>query len=91
MLQIGLNLRIPITTNMLSIGNSFIKHTSSYLNVDFDTISYKPALYISKQNKLVQTLCDIYNKETNSNLKPIAIGGATYARSFNNQIGRAHV
>lgn len=86
MLQIGLNLRIPITTNILSIGNSFIKHTSSYLNVDFDTISYRPALYISKQNKLVQTLCDIYNKETNSNLKPLAIGGATYARAFNNCI-----
>lgn len=85
-LQIGLNLRIPITMNMLEIGNSFIKHTSSYLDIDFDIISYKPALYISKENKLVKTLCEIYNKETNSNLEPIAIGGATYARAFDNCI-----
>ncbi len=85
-LQIGLNLRIPITTNMIDIGTSFIKHTSSYLNVDFDTISYQPALYIPKENKLVKTLCQIYNKETNSNLEPIAIGGATYARAFDNCI-----
>ena len=85
-LQIGLNLRIPVTMNMLEIGNSFIKHTSSYLNVDFDTVTYNPALYISKENKLVKTLCDIYNTETNSNLEPIAIGGATYARAFDNCI-----
>lgn len=86
MLQIGLNLRIPITANILDIGSSFIKHTSSYLNIDFDTVSYKPALYIPKNNKLVKTLCNVYNKETNSNLEPIAIGGATYARAFDHCI-----
>lgn len=85
-IQIGLNLRVPITINMIDIGSSFIKHTSPYLNVDFDTISYKPALYIPKENKLVKTLCDVYNNETNSNLEPIAIGGATYARAFDNCI-----
>ncbi len=83
-LQIGLNLRIPITINMIDIGSSFIKHTSSYLNVDFDTLSYKPALYIPQKNKLVKTLCHVYNQETNSNLEPIPIGGATYARAFAN-------
>ncbi len=85
-LQIGLNLRIPVTVNMIDIGGSFIKHTSSYLNVDFDTITYKPAIYIPKENILVKTLCNIYNQETNSNLEPIAIGGATYARAFDNCI-----
>lgn len=85
-LQIGLNLRIPITKNMIDIGSSFMKHTSSYLNIDFDSFSYKPALYLPKENKLVKTLCNIYNKETNSNLEPIAIGGATYARAFDNCI-----
>ncbi len=52
-LQIGMNLRIPVTVNMIDIGNSFIQCTSQYLNVDFDTIDYKPALYIPKENKLV--------------------------------------
>ena len=72
-LEIGLNIRIPVTVDIIEIGNSFIKYTSPYINIDFDTISYKPALYISKENKLIKTLCSIYNKETNSNLKPIAI------------------
>lgn len=85
-LQIGLNLRIPIAVNLIEIGNKFMKYTSPYLNIDFDTIAYKPALYISKENPLVKTLCDVYNKETNSNLEPIAIGGATFARAFDNCI-----
>ncbi len=85
-LQIGLNLRIPVTVNMITVGGSLMRHTSPYWDVDFDTISYRPALYLSKENKLVKTLCDIYNKETDSNLTPIAIGGATYARAFDNCI-----
>ena len=85
-LEIGLNIRIPVTINILEIENSFIKYTNPYLNLDFDTISYKPALYISKENKLVKTLCNVFNEETNSSLEPIAIGGATYARSFDNCI-----
>ena len=35
-------------------------------------------------NYLVKTLCDIYNEEANTYLEPIAIGGATYARAFEN-------
>lgn len=81
-LEIGLNLRIPVTMNRIEIENSFMKYTHSYTNVDFQTIAYKPALYIAKENKLVKTLCNVYNKETNSTLEAIAIGGATYARAF---------
>lgn len=41
-------------------------------------------LYVPKDNPLVKTLCGIFNKATNSNLEPIAIGGGTYARAFDN-------
>ncbi len=85
-IKIGLNLRAPITQNGIEIGNKFIKYTSPYLNVDFDIESYKPALYISKDNKLVKTLCNVYNEEMSSHLEPIAIGGATFARAFDNCI-----
>ncbi len=44
----------------------------------------KQALYITKDNELVKLLCNVYNDTTNSNLQPISIGGATYARAFNN-------
>lgn len=70
--------------NLLDIGNRFLTYTNSYSNIDYTTISYKPCLYASKENVLVKTLCNIYNQETHSHLQPIAIGGATYARSFNN-------
>lgn len=83
-LQIGMNLRIPVTMNKILIENSFIENTSPYSNLDFEIIAFKPALYIPKENKLVKTLCDIYNQETHSNLEPVAIGGATYARAFEN-------
>ena len=43
-------------------------------------------LYMSKDNYLVKTLCNIFNKKTNQNLEPIAIGGGTYARAFDNCI-----
>jgi succinyl-diaminopimelate desuccinylase len=43
-------------------------------------------LYIEKDNYLVKTLVDIFNKKTNSNHEPIAIGGGTYARAFKNCI-----
>ena len=43
-------------------------------------------LYVSKESYLVKTLCKIFNEETNSNYKPIAIGGGTYARAFENCI-----
>ncbi len=85
-LQIGFNIRIPVTVSTTNIGNAFLKHTSRYVNVDFDTISYKEALHLSKNDKLVQALCKVYNEETNSSLEPIAIGGATFARAFDNCI-----
>lgn len=85
-LKIGLNLRVPINTPIVDVGNSFLKALSAYINVDFDTTHYLPHLYIPKDNYLVKTLCQIYNEETNSNLEPIAIGGATFARAFDNCI-----
>ena len=43
-----------------------------------------PHLYVSKEDKLIKTLCKIYSEVTNTPATPIAIGGATYARAFNN-------
>lgn len=85
-IKIGMNLRIPVTIPIIDIGNAFLKQTSSYINVDFQTKEYKEPIYISKNNNLVKTLCKIYNETTHSQEDPIAIGGATYARAFENCI-----
>ena len=62
----------------------FLDCLSDYKNIIYKKVGSKPALYIPKDNYLVKTLCDIYNEEANSYLEPIAIGGATYARAFDN-------
>ncbi len=83
-LKIGMNLRVPIHTPITDIENSFTEHLDSYTNVIYKTTNHMPYLYISKDDYLIRTLCNIYNEETNSNLEPIAIGGATFARAFPN-------
>ena len=85
-LKIGMNLRIPINTSISDIENSFNILCSNYNNIEFETTSTEDFLYVPKDNKLVQTLCKIFNEETNSKAEPIAIGGGTYARAFKNCI-----
>ena len=85
-LKIGLNLRIPISVPIENIENTFMKCLSNYKKINYKKVDFKPSLYIPKDNYLVKTLCDIYNEEANSYLEPIAIGGATYARAFDNCI-----
>ena len=83
-LNIGFNLRIPVTINYNIIKKQFDKYCGNSLSVDIARI--QEPLYISKDNKLVQQLCNIFNDYNNSNLEPEAIGGGTYARAFNHSI-----
>ncbi len=85
-LKIGMNLRIPINTPISNIENRFKDLCNNYSNLEFKTTSTEDFLYVSKDDYLVKTLCKIFNDKTNSNYEPIAIGGATYARAFNNCI-----
>lgn len=83
MIGISMNLRIPVHTSIENIKVKFkeiLKDTSIILNFDGE----KDALYISKDNRLIFTLCSIYNEIAGQNTSPIAIGGATYARAFPN-------
>ena len=82
-LCISMNLRIPVHTNISCITKTFnelCKNTSILPYFD----GKKEALYIPKENKLVSSLCNIFNEVTKQNKQPIAIGGATYARAFSN-------
>ena len=85
-LEIGMNIRIPINTPVDTIKEAFNKTCSLNYNLNFNEKSYNPSLYLPKDNILVSTLCKVFNEETNSNFTPIAIGGATYARAFKNCI-----
>ena len=84
-LQISSNIRIPVNTSIIAIKNK-INSTASTHNVNIDYSGEKSALYINPDSELVTTLCNIFNTTTGLNEKPIAIGGATYARAFDNCI-----
>lgn len=82
-LNLAINLRIPVSVKINRIETIF---KSTFSGNIVSTISSNPALFINKNNVLVKKLCTIFNNETNLNLSPIAIGGATYARAFPNCI-----
>ena len=83
-LKIGLNLRVPINTKFELIENNFSLICKEFDNVYCEFTGRKAPLHVSKNSYLVKTLCKIYNEATASNAEPIAIGGATYARAFDN-------
>jgi len=80
-LHIGINLRIPIKTSIDKIVDEFKK---VFANFNVDVFARQEPLHTDKNSKLVTTLCDVFNETCNTNFKPKAIGGATYARAFDN-------
>ena len=77
-------MRVPVNTKFELIEDNFSLICKNYNNIYYGFTGKKAPLYVSKDSYLVKTLCKIYNEETASNVQPIAIGGATYARAFNN-------
>lgn len=84
-LQVALNLRIPINTKIETVVD-IIREKTEKNKLDIYVAGKQEALYVPKENSLVKILCDIFNKATNTNYEPIAIGGGTYARAFTNCI-----
>lgn len=80
-INIGINLRIPIHTSMDDIINVFNKY---FGNFSVEVIRWQEPLYVDKNDNLVTTLYSVFNEVCNTNFEPIAIGGATYARAFDN-------
>lgn len=83
-LKFGVNLRVPVNTSLDNIEKSVKKLLEKYPNISLKVAGRKEPLNVSKDSYLVKTLCKIYNDITKSNAEPIAIGGATYARAFDN-------
>lgn len=81
-LQISFNLRIPVTINYNIIEENFKKYCNQ--NLEIVVTKIQEPLYIEKDNELVQKLCTIFNDYNHSDILPQAIGGGTYARTFNN-------
>lgn len=91
-LDIGINLRVPVTHNLEEIEKIIVeeflisKDNSKCIQdmLEIKVTSRMNSLYIEKDNELIKMLCDTFNEITGKNEEPIAIGGATYARAFKN-------
>ena len=79
-INIGINLRVPVHTEPEKIVNTFKEKFKCEVSV----LRIQPALYIEKENPLVKKLCSVFNETCNCNFEPVSIGGATYARAFDN-------
>jgi len=50
--------------------------------IPYELCHCQPPLFNDKNSRLITTLCGVYNEVTGQNVKPIAIGGGTYARAL---------
>lgn len=84
--KIGLDIRYPSTTNKDIIVDTINKNLSKY-NAFVSRVYDDTGVYVKKDTFLVKTLMDVYQKYTNDySSKPLAIGGGTYARLFENVV-----
>ena len=82
-LKIEVDARYPETTTFKIMGENVSKAVN--MEIVKDTHASNPLL-IDPKSKLVTSLLDAYNAETNSNLKPITSGGGTYAKHVKNTL-----
>jgi succinyl-diaminopimelate desuccinylase len=85
-LEIKINLRVPVTYSLDDMKSRYDLLKNEFKNLEVTILGRQESLYVQKDSYLVKTLVDIFNKKTGLNEKPIAIGGGTYARAFNNFI-----
>lgn len=79
------DIRYPVTLEADDIVNR-IKESVEPLGYSVEVLSQVDPLYVEKDSELVTKLLDVYNEATDSNEGPIAIGGGTYARAFDNAV-----
>ncbi len=83
-LEIGLNLRVPVNTSLAEIKEKYHKLTDIFPDLEVTFPAEQAPLYVPKDSQLVKTLTEIFHQKTGLNADAIAIGGGTYARAFPN-------
>ena len=76
-LDILTDIRYPATMDV-----SVIENVLRAYNVKFFPDHCQAPIYNDPNGKLISTLVSVYNRATDRNEKPIAIGGGTYARAL---------
>ncbi|WP_028783506.1 dipeptidase PepV [Thalassobacillus devorans] len=77
----GINIRYPVTSDGEGIINK-MKETAAIQKGSYELYDHLFPLYMDEDHPGVKTLLDIFNKQTGSERRAEAIGGATYARAL---------
>jgi predicted dipeptidase len=82
--QISIDSRIPVTISKDEIVKKLSAAAAAY-GLEYKEFDWLAPLYLSKDNPVIQTLLKVYHQYSGDETsEPIALGGATYARAFDN-------
>jgi predicted dipeptidase len=82
--QISIDSRIPVTVSKEEIVKK-LKAAAATYGLEYKEFDWLPPLYLPKDHPVIATLMKVYHQYSGDEVsQPIALGGATYARAFNN-------
>ncbi|MGV8906787.1 MAG: Sapep family Mn(2+)-dependent dipeptidase [Acetobacterium sp.] len=79
------DIRVPVTIDMSVIAENMTRAVKPF-GFSLKIIEQLAPLYVDKESVLIKTLQKIYEEYTGDTSGPVASGGATYARAFNNAV-----
>lgn len=79
------NIRYPVTFKEEDIYAKIQDMIQKY-GVKVEKLEHQSPLYVPKGHSLVQKLMKVYRDVTGDDREPVAIGGGTYARAFENAV-----
>ena len=79
-LLLGLDIRYPVSYTQEQVLD--LLKCRSPKGCTFEVNGSHPPLYVAEDTPLVKTLLEVFEKETGKKAKPLAVGGATYARAL---------
>ncbi len=81
---ISIDTRIPVTVSKDEVVKKLSAAAAKY-GLEYKEFDWLAPLYLPKDHPVIQTLMKVYRKYSGDQLtEPIALGGATYARAFDN-------
>jgi acetylornithine deacetylase/succinyl-diaminopimelate desuccinylase-like protein len=82
--QISIDTRIPVTVSKDEIVKKLSVAAARY-GLEYKEFDWLGPLYLSKDHPVIQTLLKVYRQYSGDQAgEPISLGGATYARAFDN-------
>jgi len=84
--RISVDMRIPVTVKKEAVAEA-LKLAAAEFGLGYTQYDWQEPLYLPKNRPLIETLLKIYREETGDfQAQPMALGGATYARTMPNLV-----